>query len=93
MSDLFNNENISDALEGPLADKIRPKSLDEVIGQNHLLGEEGPLQNMITSSVYSSIILWGPPGVGKTTIARLLAENSGSPVSYTHLTLPTNREV
>ena len=76
MSDLFNNENISDALEGPLADKIRPKSLDEVIGQNHLFGEEGPLQNMITSGVFSSIILWGPPGVGKTTIARLLAENS-----------------
>ena len=78
MSDLFNNENISDALEGPLADKIRPKSLDEVIGQNHLFGEEGPLQNMITSGVFSSIILWGPPGVSKTTIARLLAENSGS---------------
>ena len=78
MSDLFNNENISDALEGPLADKIRPKSLDEVIGQNHLFGEEGPLQNMVTSGVFSSIILWGPPGVGKTTIARLLAENSSS---------------
>ena len=78
MSDLFSNENISDALEGPLADKIRPKSLDEVIGQNHLFGEEGPLQNMITSGVFSSIILWGPPGVGKTTIARLLAENSSS---------------
>ena len=78
MSDLFNNENISDALEGPLADKIRPKSLDEVIGQNHLFGEEGPLQNMITSGVFSSIILWGQPGVGKTTIARLLAENSSS---------------
>ena len=78
MSDLFNNENISDTLEGPLADKIRPKSLDEVIGQNHLFGEEGPLQNMITSGVFSSIILWGPPGVGKTTIARLLAENSSS---------------
>jgi putative ATPase len=78
LSDLFNNENISDALEGPLADKIRPKSLDEVIGQNHLFGEEGPLQNMISSGVFSSIILWGPPGVGKTTIARLLAENSSS---------------
>ena len=78
MSDLFNNENISDALEGPLADKIRPKSLDELIGQNHLFGEEGPLQNMVTSGVFSSIILWGPPGVGKTTIARLLAENSSS---------------
>jgi len=78
LSDLFNNENISDALEGPLADKIRPKSLDEVIGQNHLFGEEGPLQNMITSGVFSSIILWGPPGVGKTTIARLLEENSSS---------------
>jgi putative ATPase len=78
LSDLFSNENISDALEGPLADKIRPKSLDEVIGQNHLFGEEGPLQNMITSGVFSSIILWGPPGVGKTTIARLLAENSSS---------------
>ena len=78
MSDLFNNENISDALEGPLADKIRPQSLDEVIGRNHLFGEEGPLQNMVTSGVFSSIILWGPPGVGKTTIARLLAENSSS---------------
>jgi putative ATPase len=78
LSDLFNNEYISGAPERPLADKIRPKSLEEVIGQNHLLGEEGPLQNMITSGVLSSIILWGPPGVGKTTIARLLAENSGS---------------
>ena len=65
-------------LEAPLADRMRPQSLDEVIGQNHLLGEKGPLQNMLTSGIFSSIILWGPPGVGKTTIARLLADHSNS---------------
>ena len=78
MTDLFNNENSLDDLEAPLADRMRPQSLDEVIGQNHLLGEEGPLQNMLTSGIFSSIILWGPPGVGKTTIARLLADHSNS---------------
>ena len=78
MSDLFNNENSLDDLEAPLADRMRPQSLDEVIGQNHLLGEKGPLQNMLTSGIFSSIILWGPPGVGKTTIARLLADHSNS---------------
>ena len=78
MTDLFNNENSLDDLEAPLADRMRPQSLDEVIGQNHLLGEEGPLQNMLTSGIFSSIILWGPPGVGKTTIARLLADQSNS---------------
>ena len=78
MSDLFNSENSLDALKAPLADRMRPQSLDEVIGQNHLLGEKGPLQNMLTSGIFSSIILWGPPGVGKTTIARLLADHSNS---------------
>ena len=78
MSDLFNNENSLDDLEAPLADRMRPQSLDEVIGQNHLLGEEGSLQIMLTSGIFSSIILWGPPGVGKTTIARLLADHSNS---------------
>ena len=78
MSDLFANSSIDQNLEAPLADKMRPKSLDEVIGQHHLLCEGAPLQNMISSGNFSSLILWGPPGVGKTTIARLLADHSKS---------------
>ncbi|WP_442772893.1 replication-associated recombination protein A [Paenirhodobacter enshiensis] len=57
----------------PLADRLRPQSLSDVIGQEHVLGPEGPLGVMLASGSLGSIILWGPPGVGKTTIARLLA--------------------
>ena len=78
MSDLFANSSIDQNLESPLADKMRPQSLDEVIGQHHLLGEGAPLHNMVSSGNFSSLILWGPPGVGKTTIARLLADHSKS---------------
>jgi putative ATPase len=60
----------------PLADRLRPKKLSEVIGQDKLLGPEGPLGTMLASGALSSIILWGPPGVGKTTIARLLADET-----------------
>ena len=60
----------------PLADRIRPQSLSEVIGQGHVLGPEGPLGSMLAAGSLSSLILWGPPGVGKTTIARLLADES-----------------
>ncbi len=60
----------------PLADRLRPKTLAEVIGQDHLLGPDGPLGVMLASGSLGSLILWGPPGVGKTTIARLLADET-----------------
>ena len=57
----------------PLAARIRPQSLDEVVGQTHLLGEGQPLRRAIESNTLHSFILWGPPGVGKTTLARLVS--------------------
>ena len=60
-----------------MADRLRPKSLDEVIGQAHLLGPDGALRRMIASGRLGSLILWGPPGTGKTTVARLLADAVG----------------
>jgi putative ATPase len=60
----------------PLADRLRPRSLAEVIGQDHLLGPEGPIGRMVAARRLASMILWGPPGCGKTTIARLLAETT-----------------
>jgi len=77
MSDLFEAAGLTPPAPHPLADRLRPKSLDEVIGQDHLLGPEGPIRRMAQARRLSSMILWGPPGSGKTTIARLLATAAG----------------
>ena len=76
MADLFNrnDDGNTEPLPGkPLADRLRPKRLDEVVGQEHLTGPDGALTRMIRSGSLGSLIFWGPPGTGKTTVARLLA--------------------
>ena len=63
----------------PLAERIRPRKLSEVIGQKHLIGEKGTLKTAITNKLIPSMIFWGPPGVGKTTLSNLIAQELGRP--------------
>lgn len=77
MSSLFESAGLSDAAPLPLAERLRPAVLGDVIGQDHLLGADAPIGRMLAQNRLSSMILWGPPGVGKTTIARLLAGRAG----------------
>lgn len=80
MSDLFQgaepDQSSGPKVGQPLADLLRPSELRDVVGQNHLLGDDGPLGRMLSAKRLSSMILWGPPGCGKTTIARLLAKGT-----------------
>ena len=77
MADLFEAAGLQPDTPTPLADRLRPASLGEVVGQDHLLGVEGPIRRMAEARRLASMILWGPPGTGKTTIARLLAKAAG----------------
>lgn len=76
MSDLFEAAGMTDDAPRPLADRLRPETLEDVVGQDHLLGPEGPIGRMLAQGRLASLILWGPPGTGKTTIARLLAKRA-----------------
>jgi putative ATPase len=79
MPDLFSDDPPlpHPAKTGPLADRLRPQRLEEVVGQEHLTGPDGAIGRMVAAGKLASIVLWGPPGTGKTTIARLLADAVG----------------
>ncbi|MFL6800909.1 MAG: replication-associated recombination protein A, partial [Sphingomicrobium sp.] len=83
MADLFADQEVptkppeAPAADAPLADRLRPTALDEVVGQEHLTGPDGAIGRMVAAGKLASMILWGPPGTGKTTIARLLADAVG----------------
>ena len=66
----------SQLTDRPLADRLRPETLDDIVGQEELIGPDGPIRKMLETKKISSFILWGPPGCGKTTIARLMANGT-----------------
>ena len=82
MNTLFSAAGLESAAPRPLVDQLRPTSLSQIVGQDHLLEEGAPLAQMVRAGQVSSMILWGPPGVGKTTIARLIAKEASSSLAF-----------
>ena len=76
MTDLFAAAGLERDVPRPLADRLRPGTLDEVAGQDHLVGADGALTRLIAGGSFGSLVFWGPPGTGKTTVARLLAKTT-----------------
>lgn len=73
---LFESADLSQDAPRPLPDRLRPKALEDIVGQDHIVGEDGPVGRMVKAGKLSSMILWGPPGCGKTTLAKILADHT-----------------
>ncbi|BBI60465.1 hypothetical protein HSBAA_17710 [Vreelandella sulfidaeris] len=91
--DLFDSAQAVPADDAPLAFRMRPRQLDDYVGQQALVGPDKPLRRMAESGVVRSMILWGPPGVGKTTLAELLAQASQAHLEHLSAVMAGVKEI